>query len=201
MRPVRSRTRSQPPSRIRISLIDIPAGNDGLAGAELATEDDNATGRFLNQRYTLIEKLLGEGDDPVTADTLFPIASCTKSFTTTALALLADEGKLAFDDPVRKHVPFFHLGDALADREVTLRDLVCHRTGLGPHEMLWYRAPWPAEETVRRAGRLPLDRPFRSAFQYQSTMFTVAGFAAAKTGEADWDELVRRRLLQPSSLP
>jgi ABC transporter substrate binding protein (PQQ-dependent alcohol dehydrogenase system) len=56
-----------PPSRIRLSLIDIPAGNDGLAGAQLATDDDNATGRFLNQHYTLIEKLLGEGDDPVVA--------------------------------------------------------------------------------------------------------------------------------------
>ena len=57
----------QAPSRIRISLIDIPAGNDGLAGAQLATEDDNATGRFLHQHYTLVEKLLGEGDDPVAA--------------------------------------------------------------------------------------------------------------------------------------
>jgi ABC transporter substrate binding protein (PQQ-dependent alcohol dehydrogenase system) len=57
----------QPPSRIRISLIDIPAANDGLAGAQLATDDDNTTGRFLNQHYTLIETVLGEGDDPVAA--------------------------------------------------------------------------------------------------------------------------------------
>jgi ABC transporter substrate binding protein (PQQ-dependent alcohol dehydrogenase system) len=57
----------QPPSRIRISLIDVPAANDGLAGAQLGTEDDNTTGRFLNQRYTLIEKLVGENDDPAAA--------------------------------------------------------------------------------------------------------------------------------------
>src|ERR1700676_4037112 len=57
----------QASSKIRLSLIDIPAANDGLAGAQLATEDDNATGRFLNQHYTLIETLLGEGDDPVSA--------------------------------------------------------------------------------------------------------------------------------------
>src|SRR5665213_3407727 len=57
----------QEPSRIKISLMDIPAGNDGLAGAQLGIEDDNTTGRFLNQHYTLIEKLLGEGDDPVAA--------------------------------------------------------------------------------------------------------------------------------------
>ena len=57
----------QPPSRLRISLIDVPAANDGLAGAQLGIEDDNTTGRFLNQRYTLIEKLIGENDDPVAA--------------------------------------------------------------------------------------------------------------------------------------
>src|SRR5665213_2271734 len=55
------------PSRIKISLMDIPAANDGLAGAQLGIEDDNTTGRFLNQHYTLIEKLIGENDDPVAA--------------------------------------------------------------------------------------------------------------------------------------
>jgi ABC transporter substrate binding protein (PQQ-dependent alcohol dehydrogenase system) len=73
----------QAPSRIRISLIDIPAANDGLAGAQLATEDDNATGRFLNQRYTLIEKLLGEGDDPVAA--MNALADQGASFIVTSL--------------------------------------------------------------------------------------------------------------------
>src|ERR1700734_3392825 len=57
----------QAPSRIRISLIDVPAANDGLAGAQLATDDDNTTGRFLNQRYTLIEKPVGANDDPAAA--------------------------------------------------------------------------------------------------------------------------------------
>src|ERR1700734_1554235 len=59
----------QAPSRIRISLLDVPAANDGLAGAQLAIEDDNTTGRFLNQRYTLIEKLVDEKEDPVAAMT------------------------------------------------------------------------------------------------------------------------------------
>ena len=57
----------QPPSRIRISLIDVPAANDGLAGAQLGLEDDSATGRFLNQHYTLLDKAVGENDDPVAA--------------------------------------------------------------------------------------------------------------------------------------
>ncbi len=73
----------QAPSRFRISLIDVPAANDGLAGAQLAIEDDNATGRFLNQRYTLIEKLVGEGDDPVAA--MNALADQGASFIVTSL--------------------------------------------------------------------------------------------------------------------
>lgn len=85
------------PSKIRISLIDVPAGNDGLAGAQLATEDNNATGRFLNQRYTLVETLLGEGDDPVAA--INALADRGASFIVTSLdadRLLkaADAGKV-----------------------------------------------------------------------------------------------------------
>jgi ABC transporter substrate binding protein (PQQ-dependent alcohol dehydrogenase system) len=73
----------QAPSRIKISLIDVPAANDGLAGAQLAIEDDNTTGRFLNQHYTLVETLLGEGDDPVAA--MNALADQGTSFIVTSL--------------------------------------------------------------------------------------------------------------------
>jgi CubicO group peptidase (beta-lactamase class C family) len=134
---------------------------------------------------------------PVTPDTLFPIASCTKAFTTTAVAILVDEGKMGWDDPVRKHLPWFHLGDALADREVRLRDLMCHRTGLAGHNLLWYRSSWSPEEVVRRSGKLPLDRPFRTAFQYNSPMFTAAGLAVAAAADTPWDEFIHKRLFEP----
>lgn len=86
----------QAPSRIRISLIDVPATNDGVAGAQLAIEDDNATGRFLNQRYTLIEKLVGENDDPVAL--MNALADQGASFIVTSLGAdrllkAADAGK------------------------------------------------------------------------------------------------------------
>ncbi len=138
-----------------------------------------------------------DSDRPVTPDTIFPLASCTKGFTTTLMAMLVDEGKLGWDDPVRKHLPWFHLADPLADREVTLRDLVTHRTGLRGHELLWYRSPWKLEEIIRRAGLLPLDRPFRTTMQYQSTMFTAAGLAAAAAAKATWADLIRNRILTP----
>lgn len=138
-----------------------------------------------------------DADGPVTPDTLFPIGSCTKAFTTTSMAVLVDEDKMAWDDAVRKHLPTFRLGDPLADHEVTLRDLVCHRTGLAPHDLLWYRSPWTPEEIVRRAALLPLDQPFRSKFQYQSTMFTAAGLAVASAADQPWQDFVQKRLFDP----
>lgn len=139
----------------------------------------------------------GGGNAAVTPDTLFPLGSCTKGFTTAAMALLVDEGKMSWDDHVRKHLPYFRLSDRLADGEVRLRDLVTHRTGLASHELLWYHAAWSPEEAVRRAGRLPLDRPFRSAFQYQTTMFTAAGLAVAATAKMPWSRFVEERLFVP----
>jgi len=138
-----------------------------------------------------------DGTDAVTPDTLFPLGSCSKAFTTAALAFLVDEGKVGWDDPVRKHLPWFRLSDPLADRDVRLRDLLCHRTGLAGHDFLWYRSPWGPEERVRRAGLLPLDRPFRSAFQYQSTMFTAAGLVVGAASGEPWDAFVGKRLFEP----
>jgi CubicO group peptidase (beta-lactamase class C family) len=133
----------------------------------------------------------------VTPDTVFPLGSCSKAFTTTIMAMLADDGKLAWDDPVRKHLKTFHLSEPLADGDVRLRDLVSHRTGVGSHDLLWYRAPWSQEEMVQRVGRLPLSKPFRSAMQYQSVMFIAAGQAAANAAGKPWEDLVDCRILKP----
>ncbi len=135
--------------------------------------------------------------DPVTPDTIFPLGSCTKSFTTLAMGMLVDEGKLDWDDPVRRRVPWFHLADACADESVTLRDLVTHRTGVGSHDLLWYRSPWDLEERIRRAGKLELSRPFRTAFQYQAVLFSVAGLAVGRASGGTWEDFVQQRILDP----
>jgi CubicO group peptidase (beta-lactamase class C family) len=134
------------------------------------------------------------GKDAVTPDTLFGIGSCTKAFTATALALLIDDGTLSYDDPVRKHVPFFHLSDPLADREVTLRDLLCHRTGLARHEILWYRAPWSVEESVRRMAHLEPATSFRSTYEYNNLCYLAAGLAVENAANRPWNEVVQKRL-------
>ncbi|HEV7767432.1 MAG TPA: serine hydrolase [Thermoanaerobaculia bacterium] len=137
------------------------------------------------------------GTEPVTADTLFQIASTTKAFTTTALAMLAAEGKLSFDDSVRQHVDYFRLADLCADSQVTIRDIVSHRTGLTRHDELWDNSPFTREDVVRRIGHVELSKPFRSAYQYQNIMFIAAGEAVAKASGMTWDEFMKTRIFQP----
>jgi CubicO group peptidase (beta-lactamase class C family) len=88
--------------------------------------------------------------DAVTPDTRFAIGSCTKAFTTTAMALMVDQGKMSWDDPVRKHLPYFRLADPLADANVTMRDIVCHRTGLSRHDALWFNSRGAARRSFAR---------------------------------------------------
>ncbi|MHB1424999.1 MAG: serine hydrolase [Gemmataceae bacterium] len=136
-------------------------------------------------------------DNPVTADTLFAIGSCTKAFTATALALLVAEGKADWDDPVRKHLPWFHLDDPLADRDVRLCDLLCHRIGLARHDLLWYRAPWSIEESVRRMAYLERSTSFRSTYEYNNLAYLAAGLAIGAIAKQPWHEFVQERLFKP----
>jgi CubicO group peptidase (beta-lactamase class C family) len=132
--------------------------------------------------------------EPVNADTLFPIASCTKSFTTLAMGMLVDEEKLDWDEPARKHVPYFRLSDPLADASVTLRDLVTHRTGVAAHDLLWYGGAWPLEERIRHACRLDLSAPFRTSFRYQVVFFGAAGVAVGNAAGITWQDFVQKRV-------
>lgn len=134
---------------------------------------------------------------PVTPETRFAIGSTTKAFTTTAMGILVDDGKMAWDDPVRKHVPFFRLSDPLADANVTMRDIVSHRTGLSRNDLLWYNSPWSREEIIRRVGLVPLTKPFRSAYQYQNIMFLTAGYAVGVVAGSSWEEFVAKRIFEP----
>lgn len=135
--------------------------------------------------------------EPVTAETLFGIASTTKAFTTTALAMLVDEGKLAWDDPVRKHLPWFRLADPLADAQVTVRDLVTHRTGMARNDMLWYKSPWSREEIVRRIGYVQPTAQLRARYQYNNIMFMAAGLVVGAVTGGTWEKFVRARIFEP----
>jgi CubicO group peptidase (beta-lactamase class C family) len=175
---------------------------DGLAAAALkAWNVPGAAVVIVRGEETLVLKGFGrrafDRPEPVTADTIFPLASCSKAFTTTLLAMLVDEGKLDWDDPVQKHVPGFKLPDPHADALLTVRDLLCHRSGIGSHDLLWYRAPWGIDETIRRAQLLPLDYPFRDGFRYSSIPFLVAGRALERRSGESWENLIQSRIVKP----
>ena len=143
-----------------------------------------------------VEYLAGHGPG-VTPDTIFPIASCSKAFAVEAIARLVAEGRMGWDDPVRRHLAGFRLFDPDADSKVTLRDLLSHRTGVGSHDLLWYHAPWSPEDAVRRVQDLAPSKPFRTTRQYQSTMFTAAGLAVARAEGKPWGDVLRDRFLVP----
>lgn len=135
--------------------------------------------------------------DPVTPDTVFAIASCTKAFTATGVALLVADGKMGWDDPVRKHLDWFRLSDPAADREVTIRDLLCHRTGMPRHDMLWAATDLTTEDYVRAYGKAKPSTSFRSTWEYANVPFTTAGLAAGKAAGSDWPQLMRTRIFEP----
>lgn len=137
------------------------------------------------------------GKDPVNARTLFPLASCSKAFTSALAAGLVAEGKLGWEDKVQKHLPWFALSDELAARECTLSDLFSHRTGIGNNDLLWYRSGEKVEDLVRRSRYLALDKPFRTSFQYQSTMFGAGGLVCEAAGKGRWEDLLKKELLDP----
>jgi len=135
----------------------------------------------------------------VDAHTLFQIASNTKAFTTAALAILADEGKLSWDDPVTKFLPGFALYDPYVTRELTVRDLVTHRSGLGlgAGDLLWFHSSYTRAEI---AYRIRFARPassFRSAYAYDNVLYIVAGEIVPAVAGLTWDDFVTRRIFLP----
>jgi CubicO group peptidase (beta-lactamase class C family) len=137
------------------------------------------------------------GDAPVTPDTVFPIASCSKPFTAALLAQLVDEGKLKWDDKVSDHLDLFRLSDPLADREVTFRDLLSHRTGMPRHDLLWVALTPDTPDLIRRWCRAKASTSFRSTWEYANVPFTTAGYVAGKLNGSDWAAAAKARLFDP----
>jgi CubicO group peptidase (beta-lactamase class C family) len=137
--------------------------------------------------------------DPVDEDTLFVAASNSKAFTTASLAILVDEGKLAWDDPVTKYLPEFELYDAYVTREMKVRDLVSHRSGLATFsgDLLWYDTTYSADEVLRRAQFLKPTTSFRSRYGYQNLMYIAAGKVIERISGKSWSAFVDERILTP----
>ncbi len=135
--------------------------------------------------------------EPVTEDTIFQIASCTKAFLAMLIAMLVGDGRMDWDDPVRKHVPYFRLSDPLADENVTIRDMLCHRTGLSRHDLLWFRSPLGPEEVIRRIGQVKMTSSFRSTWEYANIPFMAAGTAVSLVEKKPLGESFKERIFTP----
>ncbi len=136
--------------------------------------------------------------EAVDARTLFGIASNTKVFTATALGILVDEGKIRWDAPVIDYLPWFQMSDPYVTREMTVRDLLVHRSGLGlgAGDLLW----WPAstynrKEIAQRLRYLPLATSFRSAYAYDNVLYLVAGEVIEAVSGRSWEDFVQSRIL------
>jgi CubicO group peptidase (beta-lactamase class C family) len=133
----------------------------------------------------------------VTPTTLFAIASTTKAMTVACLGMLVDAGTIKWDDPVTKYLPWFQMSDPYVTRELTVRDLLCHRTGLERGDNLWYLSPYSREEVLRRVRLLKPGWSFRSRYGYNNIMFVAAGQIIPSVTSSTWDDFIAERLFQP----
>ncbi len=132
-------------------------------------------------------------------NTLYAIASNSKAFTTAAIAQLVQEGKLDWNDRVRKHLPYFELLNPFVSQDVTIRDLLCHRVGLGTFsgDLLWYRSTLSAEEIVRHVKFLPKAYDYRAGYGYSNVMYVTAGEVMKKVTGKNWGETISERFFKP----
>jgi len=140
-----------------------------------------------------------EKDAAVDSNTLFAIGSISKSFTSLALAMLVDEGKIDWDDKVKDYVPYFELYNPYVTNSFTIRDLLTHRSGLNwvSGGTLWYHSDFNREEIIRRLKYLEPVSEFRTEPAYQNTMYIVASKVVEAVIDGSWDDFVRNRIFEP----
>jgi CubicO group peptidase (beta-lactamase class C family) len=134
-------------------------------------------------------------------NTVFDIASLSKSFTATAAAILVDRGLLRWDDPVRRHLPDLVLPNAALTDSATVRDFLSHRSGLESANMMWVLTAVDRAEVLRRLRYLAVAAPFRERMIYSNVGYTVAGEAAAAAAGTSFENLLRDVLVKPLGLP
>jgi CubicO group peptidase (beta-lactamase class C family) len=174
-------------------IVDEQMRGQHIPGAVLAIVRDDRILYMQPMGFRDIEHNL-----PVTPDTLFPIGSCTKAFTSMEIARSADRGLLSLDDHPRKLLPYLKLADAEADAQLTIRDMLSHRTGLKAYADL---AAEPGvltrEEYIRAATSAKPAVKFRTKFQYSNAMYSAAGEIAGRVNHSTWEEMIASDIFQP----
>ena len=133
----------------------------------------------------------------VTERTMFAIGSASKAFTAAGVAILVDEKKVRWDAPAAAYLPGFQLYDPYATRELTVRDILSHRSGLARGDMLWYGSELDRDEILRRTRFLQPTWSFRAQFGYQNLMYLAAGQVIARVSDMRWDDFIDQRIFEP----
>jgi CubicO group peptidase (beta-lactamase class C family) len=191
------------------ALADPPAGfaqrveslrqQFGAPGVTVAIVENGGT--TLAQGFGVLD-LTGPGRR-VDADTNFATGSTGKAFTAAALAILVDEGKLRWDDRIIDHMPDFRMWDSWVTREMTVRDLLTHRSGLGlgAGDLLFVpRSNLTRAEVMRRLRFIRPATSFRSAYAYDNILYMVAGQLIEEVSGISWERFMRERVLAPAGM-
>jgi len=147
-------------------------------------------------------RVLG-ASDPVDVQTRFAAGSNTKAYTAALIGILVDRGSLDWDMPVRHHVPEFRMADPVATELMTLRDLLCHRSGLplGAGDLLLYPgSTHAAADALKALPFLKLERSFRSGYAYDNILYTVAGLVIERVTGLALEDVFAREILAPLGL-
>jgi CubicO group peptidase (beta-lactamase class C family) len=135
--------------------------------------------------------------ETVDTQTLFSCASTTKAMTALVLGMLVDEGKLNWDDPVNKYIPELRLNDPYITRELRVRDLLLHNSGLASTDYFWGIADFTWQEMIERLVYVKPAYSFRAGFEYQNTMYMIAGVVIERITGKKWNEVMTERLFKP----
>lgn len=135
--------------------------------------------------------------DQVNTQTLFACASTTKAMTATCMAMLVDEGKVKWDDPVINYLPEFQLYDPFVTRELKIRDLFTHNSGVGNTDFLWSIMNIPGEEVLAKMKMVEPSYSLRASFIYQNIFYVYAGKVIEKISGMPWEEFMQKKIFQP----
>jgi CubicO group peptidase (beta-lactamase class C family) len=137
--------------------------------------------------------------EPVTPNSIFYCASISKAFTACAIGLLVDDGKVSFEDPVRKHLPWFNTPDAYVTEHMTVKDLLCHRSGWDTFDgdLLWYGTSMDQKQILSRHAAEPFTYEFRDQFGYSNLMFIAAAQVIEAASGMTWERFITTRIFQP----
>ncbi len=175
-------------------LIEDAMARAGVPGAAVAvvSRDDVVYERGFGVRE------VGKTDS-ITPETIFQIASMSKSISSTLVAAVVGDGVATWDATIASLEPGFALADPIASAQVTLRDMFCHRSGLPEYagDELYFNFGYERDETVRRLRYVPAATPFRTAFAYENVGLAAAAYAAARAAGLEWEDLAEVRLLAP----